>query len=584
MLTLPFQTHGDIILARDDNTPDLYYATAARPRLAYDREGRPRLKLIRWVAPDSGGTQTTVGARLSLDVDLRPSAADLRAAGFDSTTVQPFPWSAAQIQLEAPEMEPVVAEVFVAVDAPSGLSIDVPPTTASLLMALLQRETTSPLQITWIGTITTRLPAARVVATADKKEIQRRLETTQGHHHRQVLRSLTAANARIALEGVADPELETALREWAISQLTDRLEQDKPLLVEATVADVVPWPVRLPGTLDSHITPVHRQNLVQEIVLDADDVSRSMPVTIRVLGDFSNGLERVDVQIQPALDGELIELTLRDDQSSSVSLGADAFRWRYRPKLKAHSVGDWSTWREDKPGHSLVLPVATPTQLRLEVISAGLDFERRWQLVQVTIIHTLPDQAPISHVVELHTHQRSQIWTQPLKGVRGTVRAEITCLSRQGLSVNTTLESVDTHQIVITDPLAANDRLITLVPKGSGWADIHLVMVDVRYCDGDYCFEETLELPDLSSLRQWHVPVRQGGPLTVNWRYHVSFADGRFQQSLWHSTEESVILISLEGPPQRNVQILPVYFDPAQTSHLEVNLSQTEQTKTAVFT
>ncbi|MEA5451781.1 hypothetical protein VB780_24605 [Leptolyngbya sp. CCNP1308] len=583
MLTLPLETPSPLVLARDDSDRDCIYAVAARPRLARHGDGRPRLSLTRWHAPGASMADSPItGARLSLEIDLSPETEALAAAGVDPAKVQPFPWVTAQLQLDAPGMAPAIAEVFTAGHGPTGLSLDLPPTTAELLASLLEGTTTSPLQLTWRGTVMVRLPAAKVVAIADRAEIQHRLQSVQGEEQTLVKRAVTAASARITIEGVADAAVEAALREWAIAQLAERFDQGQDLLVQATTSDLVPWPIHLAGTLDDAVDKVQHWDVVHDIQLDGDDLGNRPPLSIQVLGNFEGALERVDVQLQPA-DGDPVELAISDGQEKFLPPPAATFRWRYRAKAKIQPVGDWSDWRSGQSGHGLVISVTLPSHLDLEVLAAGLDLTQRWQSVRVELEHTLPGLAPVSHVVKLDQQNPSDLWHRPLNGIRGTVTATLTYLSYQGLSVEQTVE-IAGDQLVVSEPLAIPQRQVTLVPQGSGWDDVSAVMVDLRHCDGDVCFEETLELTQPDTLAQWKAPARDAAPTAVAWRYHASFADGRFEQSPWHTTDDRVIVISIAGLPRRDVQILPIYFDATTTRQIDLTLAQGEQVRTAVIT
>lgn len=580
MLTLPLETPGSLVLARDDSDPDRIYAVADRPRLARDEDGRPRLSLTRWHAPGADTADSPVtGARLNLEIDLSPEAAALAAAGVDPAQVWPFPWVSAQIQIEAPGMAPAIAEVFTAGHGPTGLSIDLPPTTADLLASLLKREAISPLQLTWKGTVKVRLPAVKVIAVADRAEIQQRLQSVQGEEQTLVKRAVTTANARITIQGVADAAVEAALREWAIDQLAERFDQGQNLLVQATTSDLVPWPIHLAGTLDHAFDGVQHWDILHDIQLDREDLGNRPPLSIQVLGNFVGALERVDVQLQPA-SGEPVELAINDGQEQTLSLPDPTFRWRFRTKAKTQPVANWSDWRSGQQGYGLVIPVILPSQLDLEVLAAGLDFKRRWQSVRVELEHRVPGSSSVSHVVELDQYHLSHFWRRPLNGLRGTVTAILTYLSYQGLTVDQTIDVGTSDQVVVSDPLATYQRRVTLVPQGSGWDDIAAVMVDLRLCDGDYCFEETLELTQSDTLTQWSAPARDSAAIAVDWRYHASFADGRYEQSRWHTTEASIIPIPIAGPPRRHVQILPVYFDPAKVARIDITLRQGDQTKT----
>ena len=78
-------------------------------------------------------------------------------------------------------------------------------------------------------------------------------------------------------------------------------------------------------------------------------------------------------------------------------------------------------------------------------------------------------------------------------------------------------------------------------------------------------------------------PARPDGPRTVQWRAHVSFSDGRFESRPWQTSDAGVIAIRIDGVPRRDVQVLPIDFDPAVVTQATVRLRSAAQTETVVL-
>jgi hypothetical protein len=233
-------------------------------------------------------------------------------------------------------------------------------------------------------------------------------------------------------------------------------------------------------------------------------------------------------------------------------------------KLVNRPVAEWSDWI-DAHGTSVLIPIAVPSSLRMEVLAAALDFETRWASISVTLEHRPPGAVAASQTVELDAAHHSATWTLPLDGVRGDVSATLTYRSRHGEAVVRRLDHIVEDQVIVTDPFDSSRVSVVVIPAGTGWNDVALAMVDLRYVDGAHVVDETVELRKLDDLVAWQAPARPDGPKQVQWRAHVSFADGKFESRAWQSTDTGIVVVSIDTVPRRNVQIFPIYFDAAVT-------------------
>ena len=560
MLVLPVQSAGELITLRDDTLPGRTYVALARPKIACTSDGRPRCRLLRWVAPS--GDKRIVGARLALDVDLAPTPAQIAVAGLDANAVLPLPWLDAAVRLEGPQFDTVEAEVALAGTHVGAFSVDLSPAAASILAPLLQGDHVMPLQVTWSGHVQVRLPPVEVIASADVAEVRRRIALTSSGGDTTITRSIIDANMHVEIRGAGRPEIEQALREWVLDEFTRRLESGASLVVHASASDVVRWPIRLATTLDDFLPAGTRGSLVETLVLDAHDIGAVPPIEVQVVGDFGTRLERVDVRLQPKASEAVTDRSFVDQVPQRVALGTTEFRWAHRVKLANRAAGPWSAWSEVHHGTGIVIPVPTPASVALEAVAIGVDFERRWAAATVVAELAMLDGPPVAHTVELDASHPSRTWTLALDGARGTLSARITYVSRQGETVESRIDNVAGDQIIVSDPYAGSAVTLAVMPAGGGWKDVALAMVDLRYADGPHVVEETVELRSLDDFVEWRAPARPDGPRLVQWRLHASFDDGRFESRPWQSTDSGVAVVTIEAVARRTVQILPIYFDP----------------------
>ncbi len=588
MLVLPIHSHGEVLAMDDDATPGAPCVALARPRLSRDPQGAPRLRLVRWTS-EAGTAVDATGARLSLDVDINPVAADLSAAGLPADTTRPFPWLDAIVRLDGPLFEPVDAEVSIATGGTAAVSADLSAAAAAVLAPLLTGDSVSPLQVTWIGHVRVRLPPVEVIATADINEVRRRIDIVSGNRRVTTTRSVIDANAHIEIHGSDNAALEQALRDWVLDELTDRFARGDALSVRAAASDVVRWPIQLATTLDDLVPPSMqsvRRTLVETVVLGSGGPGRVPPVAVRALGDFAGALERVDVKLQGTGTSapDPIEVSLTSDAPTDVHLGARDFRWSRRIKIRDRAVTDWSPWEKVKGSTGLNVAVALPEALNVEVLAAGVDFTRRWSSIRVVLEHTPGGGSePASATIELSATRPSQTWTIPLAGARGALTARLTYLSQNGQVVERTVDQVSGDQLIVEDPLDSAQIRVALLPAGTGWSGVACVMVDLRYTDGSHTVDETVSLRTIDDFLEWDAPARPDGPRTIEWRVHASFSDGRFESRPWQTSDAGVIVVRIDGVARREVQVLPIFLDPAQVKEATVRLRGAAHTETVVL-
>jgi hypothetical protein len=140
------------------------------------------------------------------------------------------------------------------------------------------------------------------------------------------------------------------------------------------------------------------------------------------------------------------------------------------------------------------------------------------------------------------------------------------------------------RQLIVEDPLHSIQRRLAIIPTGNGWGGIAAAMVDLRYLDGDFRNEETVELKTPDDFVEWVTPARHDGPRRIEWRCHASFQDGRFEENQWQSTESEVLAVPLQAPATRQVQLVPVFFDSAKTSRADIHLRSKDRLVTQTIT
>lgn len=572
MLTLPPTTRGNLIALADADDPRQLAVAALRPALVLSASG-PGVRILRWSAPGESGS----AARLDLEASVQPTAADidqLKAAGFQ---VAPMPWESAALRLEGPQLEPVEVDISALSGTIGCASASLTPQAAGVLSALLTRTDSAPLQLTWIGRVLVQLPSVDVVASCAVQEVRRRIIEIQGSRRTEILRSLIDANARIEIRGGTNPELEQALRDWAIGELLQRFERGEDTTVRKSAAEVVSWPLTLAGALDP-LPANQRDAVVQTFVLNPEDVSFAPPIALRVLGDFSGTLERVDVQLEPLTDGRPAEAAVTDSEERALSLRTQDFRWRRRIKRKTKPPEDWSDWSVASNAPSLLLAVPDLTALRVEALAPGLDFESRWKSVRIDL-----DCASECVVLELDASRRAAFATLTPSVTAPAVSAKLTYLSWNGQTIERSVDRV-AGCIAVADPFDGHRRRLSVIPSGAGWSEIAGAMIDLRYRDGDQLAQTTLPLTSPNDFAEWEAPARPDGPRTVEWRCHASYRDGRFESTPWASTDESVLAIPLVAPKRRELQILPAFFDPAATPQLDVHIASQDFQQSETFT
>lgn len=578
MLTLPIRTVGELLVLEDDGAQAQRYVALRRPCIARDADGHPRLRLVRWVMADGA----VAGARLTLDLELQPRPDELALADIALSRAAPVPWLNPSLRLEGPLISAKEVQVASTSAGSATVSLDLSAAEASVLAPLLAGQNVSPLQVTWLAAVLVRAPPLQVVAFADASEVRRRTELVTPDRRVSVTRAIIDASARIEIQGSEHAELEAALRSWVLDELEAKFASGRALEIRTSASEVLTWPVQLATTLDLEVPP--GRSLVETIVLDSSELGRAPPLELRVLGDFTGRLERVDVRLASASGGELRELAVHDDAARSIALGTSDFRHSWRVKLRERPPGAWTEWHAVHGWRSLLLPIATPVALRCEVLATTLDFRRRWQSLSVTLTHVAPDGATSTDVLELGAAQPSAGWSAALDGARGRVSAQLVYRGRQGQLVERNVDDIQGEQLVIGDPMDGNILRLTLVPTGAGWSDVAQAMVDVAYVDDAYVVEETIELRSLEDLVTWELPVRAEGPRIIRWRLHASFRDGRFAASDWQESQPGIVPLRLERGSTRTVQVLPVFFAVDVTRRAQLSFHAGSRVQTLVVT
>lgn len=591
MLTLPIQRHGELIAFADDALPQRLHVALARPRVARDAEGRAKLKLLRWA--DARGGSASAAARLYAEVELAPSPAELAAAGLGGRDCQPLAWRSARVLLDGPAFDPVEALPSLVAGAPAAFACELSAQAAALLTPLLRADAVLPLQVAWSGAVRLRLPPVEVIASVDVAEWRRRVAIAGGALTQTLRRSLVEANARIEIRGAqVDAALEDALRAGVLAELEARLERLGPaggeVSLHTTASEIADWPLTLSTTLDDFVPAASRRDLVEELVLGDDELGRVPPVEVRVFGDFGGALERVDLRLGAAggtgsaggtaAGAGSAELTVTDRQPRRIALGSMGFRWRRRLKFAGQPAGDWSAEVLQAQGSSLLLAVESPQPQRVEVAAIGLDLAQRWRGVRVALEAGAGPGAQRG-VVELDAARPSGAWTvaPSADGTLPAVQARLAYTARDGTLVERGPLAVEDGLLVVSDPSAGQRLRLGLVPAGTGWGEVALAMVDLRHVDGDQTSEATLELRRLGDYAEWEIPLRTGAPRALQWRLHASFADGRFSSSPWQAHDgEGLLVVRLDGRPRREVQLLPIHFDPALAKQARVVLQGAE--------
>jgi hypothetical protein len=577
MLALPFQTRGPVLVAGDDVDASRQYVSLMRPRVSRRPDGSSLVRLVRWVR--SARPDEMAGARLSLDIEMRPTESEIAALGVEPGRIQAMPWADATILLDGPGFDPVEATVSSAQPGRGAVAVDLSVDAAAMLAPLLEGATVSPLQVTWRGRVPVRLPAVEVIATADISEITRRVTMIGRQRSRTVTRQIIDGHAHIEIRNAGSAALEQALRDWVLDELASRLAKNQPLSVRAAAADVVMWPLELATTLDDLIPSAHRSSIVETVVLDDSELGRTPPIEVRILGEFAT-LERVDVRLTAG--STVKELSFTSDVPQRAAMGAAPVAWSARVKRKGQPAGEWSVPTAPAPITSVIVTVASPRARRIDVFGAGLDFGARWAAVSVVLSVSGGHGGTDTRALDLTASTPSGQWIIPAWDPEARLSAKLTYLSRFGHSIEQVIDSVPDDHLVVRDPMEGAGLRVTLLPSGTGWDTVALAMVDVTFTDGAHVAAQTLELRRLTDSAEWIVPARADGPQTIQWRMHVSHQDGRFESRAWASAPAGVIVVRLDGVPKRSVQILPIYFDVAATRSATVRLRSGAQTETVI--
>ncbi len=559
MLTLPWRSAGTLLVADDDADPTRLWAVAP-PAIVRDADGSPRARLSTFLLGGDAGAAPRTGGRLSLDVDVRPGAAAITAAGLDPARVQPLQWLDAELEIAGPGFEPLAGEVALAFDR-GGALLDLDASHAELLAAALQSSAATTLQLTWRGHVRARMPAVEVIATADITTLQRN-GVIIGRGRRSLTayaRALVTANAHVEIRGGTDEALEQSLRQWALDALAERVAQGGSLVVRATAADVAAVPVVLTATLEDSLSIDQRRRLVEDVLLDPDDRGARRVFEVRPVGSF-DALERIDVELEAA--GATTRLELVDARARRITVPDGTLQWRRRLVPRGGGAWPWSQWSA-APQTGLAVPAALPPTPTIEVIAAGFDFAARWRSVTVE----LGVAGRTATRVELGAGRGSARVQLDAAAGDMLAHARVVAVAQGGYEHVRELDAPLGQELVLDDPFAAGVRELALVPAGNGWSEVGIVMVDVALAAAEPGDHETHALQALSDFVLWRAPLAADVPRTLRWRRHVSFRDGRFESTAWATTDEDVLTLTLVGTPQRTIQLLPIHIEAGVRVH-----------------
>lgn len=577
MLMLPFQRIGEVLVADepDDGAGPRRHVCGTRPQLAMSADGAPAFRLLRWAA--TAGEDRVIGARvharagLPLPDTLPPSLGD--------GEWHSMPWTAAEVTLEGPGFEPVSTSLAPAAlsamslaDAWASLAFDLDVEAAAVLTALLEESGLAPLQLTWSGTVRVRLPAVSVVASARREVVRQALRMLGRTASREQLRS--AISASVAVQVVSQqtdddrpPLQEDALRDWAVEELMRRYEQEDELTVRAETAHIVDWPLRFSTGLGD-LPAGDGAGLIQRVLLDPQEFGQMPPLEVRVLGDFSGPLERVEVALEDMTGDPAAEVILSDGDSRRLRFDSNHYRWRRRVKFRDGPARPWSAWSETR-SRLLLVPVSTPSIGRLEISASTLDFTRHWHSLEVSVMTAdgVVDRLLLNQERSFATIEWPQDQPPQFADLR-FVAANGVALSRQ--------QPIAGDLLVITDPLTEGSRRLSLMPVGNGWVPGVQAMVDLDYGEDGKRWQETLPLSGIDDVPEWQAPRPPGGADTVRWRLHASLPDGRLVQTAWQTTEQRILPVPLSLPERRILRILPIHYEASLLQRLVVEVEHAE--------
>lgn len=565
MLTQPITSPGRIVAFADHDREDWHYVVAATPRLIGGAAGRPELQLLRWQSVS--GDDETVGGRLNLGLTLEVDDEMLVEAEMTADKTGPIPWVEATIEVHGPGFRSAPAAVAMTSPERARVALDLDADAAVIMAALLNRDTASPIQIIWSGHVRMRMPDAEVTASASREEIVRRISQSRGAVSREVVRSMIEANVNIEISAGDNQELEQALRDFALDQLLKRFEDEDELVVSVGAADVVDWPVRLSAAIDD-LGPVTPER-VRTITLAEHELGRPPRLEVRVLGNFAGELDRVDVEIEQS--DETTQLAFIDSHEQSIPIEPNPFRWRSRAKWNALPASNWSAWREAQASSSLLIPVSVQPSRAIEITAVGVAFGDRWKSVEVQL--SAVASASLIRTVNLSAQQTTAYVELDASVAQTGFNSKQRFVSKTGLVAERRSQlAADQNLLLVRDPYTMGSLRTALVPTGNGWDEIAMMMVDLRYEDGDEHWEEARELSSRDDFAEWRIPVREHGPREFLWRYNASFADGNFQQSDWQRSESRLLTVPLDSPERRDLQILPIYLNDGESVELRLKI------------
>lgn len=538
MLTVPTELREALVVLRDHADSERVAATRRLPTLAQSVAGPPALRLVHWIGVEAGAEGRETGGHLWLEIDMLPTAAELDAAGVPGANA--VPWLDAEARLELPDVDPVVAEASVMAGGRVTFSVPLTADQAASLAPLLERSGLTPLQVVWTGHVRVRMPPATVTASFDVTH----LTTTTRRRGRTRIREVVKQHAVVEVEGADGESLGTALSQWALDTLTEKVEAGEEASVRASAGDVVSWPLMLPGTLEV----AESQRTVTALILPLDQLESPPPVQVSARGPVGTEVERVDVEIRVD-DGDAQTLALTDERVVALDEPGGELWSRHREVVSGR-IGAWREWESHGHLRTVAIPVAPRPPREIEVLAGAIDLGGRWPSVRVV----LAASDGWSEVVELDASTGSRHVSVPSPQADAELTAAITYASRDGVAIEEPPTVVEFDQVVLRDPMGNYEVSRTLLPVGQGWDTLELVMVDVQHDDGERTQRQTLELRTLTDLVTVRFPIRQGGPDLVRWRVHAFFTDGGYVREDWHAEDAGVMprptLLAILPPPR----------------------------------
>jgi len=579
-------TLNNLMLLKDDHYPDRRYIGLASPRIKIDNNNKPQIRLLRWLSPDidTNPEHNTIGARLSIDIELSPTEQEISNTGINPGHIHPIPWIDASVELSGNGFDSVSTTVAITNLGQATIVTDIPNNTADVLAPLLSADVQFPLQATWKGHVRARLPKITIQASASYNDIKRRMAIVNPSGSSVITRSLLEASATIKISGGSDQSIENSLKEWVLDELYLKLEHQEELVIHASAADVINWPVYTSLTLGENINPEQRPDLVKKIILSRSELNKPLPTNIRVLGDFDDQLERVDIEIIDTDTNKLLQISISSNNDKQIIIGDTNHKWRYRYKLTNRSPAAWSSWSETTTSKNIIIPVSIQQTLMLEILAATIDFDKRWKSIDVKLKRVQENGEIANHRIILDKNNQQSSWRIDTNGETGNLTTELIYYAYNGLVLKKKSIIENENELIIHDPYDSQKVKRVVIPTGNGWKDVSLAMIDIKYRHDELEFSNTVELNNLGDYIEWNAPTNLPEPHSIEWRSHVSFKDGGFITSDWTETSQKLITVFIEGEKLRDIQILPVFFVIDNIQQISITITNGAFSKTLTLT